>query len=263
MDNIIPASTIEVKINGTTPETTKASDVAEILKSIESMIEPCILRDHPEIKRENIVIGLIQVKSASLGLEFKSPANGTMISAFRTIGNAISTDNYSNLPLLSIEPLETLMSYARKWQRNADLIVNNGRPEVIATITPETVIEETGLLKGDTNLYGFVIRVGGVKPVVRIEAINGQTISCSGDMETIKTLGQRLYTRVGLAGTALWRPQTLEIRKFEIKSILSYQDTHLDEAFKELATVAEPYYANIHDVEEYLKKLRDDDTELE
>ncbi|MBI2847629.1 MAG: hypothetical protein HYX83_00480, partial [Chloroflexi bacterium] len=79
----IAACSIEVKINGTSPETTKAGDVAEILESIEDMLTSCVSIKHPQIKKEEIVIGLVNIKSSSLGLELVSPNQQEVLSAFR------------------------------------------------------------------------------------------------------------------------------------------------------------------------------------
>lgn len=263
MDSKMANSSIEVLIKGTSPETTRARDIAEILKSIETMLEASITQEHPEIDREQLVISLVGIHSSALGLKLASPANGVMVSAFRSIGRAVSTSDYSNLPLSSIDSLETLMSYTRRWQCDTDFIINDDKIETVATITPDTIISQIGFLKGETNLYGLVVRVGGVKPVVRLETINGQSISCEGDIETIKKLGEKLYSRVGVSGTAYWNQKSLEIRHFRIKDILPYQDTPIDEAFKELAVLAGSYYNSIDDVEEYLKKLRSDEIDSE
>ncbi|MBI2869520.1 MAG: hypothetical protein HYX96_06825, partial [Chloroflexi bacterium] len=96
------------------------------------------------------------------------------------------------------------------------------------------------------------------KPVVRIETINGYTISCNAEVEIVKILAQKLYSKVGVSGNAQWEPKTLMIRQFTINNVLPYAEVPLDEAFRELAAIAGRYYADIDNVDEYIKHLRQD-----
>jgi hypothetical protein len=44
------------------PETVKAGDIADILKSIEIMVESQVYQSHPEIKKEQIVVGFTNIR---------------------------------------------------------------------------------------------------------------------------------------------------------------------------------------------------------
>jgi hypothetical protein len=238
------------------PDTVKASELAEILRAVETMVESHVLRDHPEVQKEVVVVGLVKIKASSLDLQFSSEIPAWAIAAFQDTGQAVNDQDFSRLPSDTFDALDTLVSFTRKRQCIAKFITLNGKKDVIATITPEIEIRRKPLLTGETTIYGQVVRVGGRTPRVMLEMVDGQTIYCDATADMARTLGGKLYQVVGLIGIAQWNPETLVMNTFEIKAILPYEAGSFKEAMAQLAEMTKSYYADITDVPEYIANIR-------
>ena len=249
---------IEVRFAGedVQPETVKAGDVAEMIQAVEKMVESSVTRDHPEIKRDQVIVGFVEIQSTSLTLKFSSLLPDVTMSAFQTIGDAIATNQFSQLPTSSLDGLDTIASFTRRRHCTTDFALLNGGRKVLVTMTPEIQITRLPLLAGDTTIYGQVVRVGGREPRVMVETVDGQTLYCDASVEIAKDLGERLYRTVGLFGLANWDAQTYTIEKFSIKGVTPYEGQPITEAMEELAKLVGSYYADVGDVERYIASIR-------
>lgn len=248
---------IELKFFGgdIKPENVKASEVADILKAVEDMVESRIFQDHPEISKEQVIIGLVNIKSDSLGLQFYSPIEYAE-HAFRELGNAVRTNDTISLPSKSRNALNNIVKFTRNKQCKTDLIISNENREVLVTITPETKIENPPLLKGETTVYAKVVRTGGKEPKVEIESVDGRTLFCDATLDITKVLGSKLYQFVGLIGVAEWDNELNNIEQFSIKDVSDYERVSIKDAIHNLAEVTKDYYAHIDDVEQHISNLR-------
>ena len=255
---------IEFKFTGEDmlPENIKASEVADILKAIEDMLETRIFQDHPELDKGQLIISLVNVKSTSLGLQFRSPILEYAQKAFREVGHSVKTGNTISLPPKSRNALSNIVRFTHNKKCTADLIISsNGYQELLATITPETEVEHPPLLRGDTTVYARVVRTGGKEPKVELETVDGRTLFCDAPLEITKLLGKRLYQIVGLIGIAEWDSELDNIERFSIKDITDYEKVSLKEAMHTLAEATKTYYADIDDVEQHISTLRGSDLE--
>lgn len=119
-----------------------------------------------------------------------------------------------------------------------------------------TVLSRPPALIGETTIYAKVIRVGGQKPKVEVETVNGDTLFCEASIDITTKLGTRLYQIVGLVGTAIWDSELNNIEQFSIKDVTEYANTSIKEAMNELSRLTKEYYSNIDDVEEYISEIR-------
>ncbi|NJL54772.1 hypothetical protein HC928_05930 [bacterium] len=64
--------TVEILLTGEgmSPGKIRSKEIAEVIESVEDMIASMVIRDHPELKKETIVIGLKNIRQGSIGLEF-------------------------------------------------------------------------------------------------------------------------------------------------------------------------------------------------
>ena len=124
--------------------------------------------------------------------------------------------------------------------------------------TPDVAVE-TSQLAG-TTIYGKLLQVGGEPPIAIIDvAGTGHLIECTFDKSLARQLGKRIYTWVGLNGTATVEDVNLKVVAFAIEAMTPYKGTPVDEAFAKLSEIADPYYKDIDDVEAYVDSLRLDD----
>jgi len=258
-------SLIEVNFSGEgiKPDSVKASDIADILKAVENMVESQVFRDHPEIDKEQVIIGFVNIKSESIGLQFVSPIQNIVFPIFRSIGEAIETNDYKGLPTTSIDALDTIISFSRKKQCIAEFVTSNEHREVLATITPETTLERRARLSGETIVYGQVVRVGGREPRAMVELVNGQTVFCDTNKDIAQKLGSRLYTVVGLLGMARWDAESLKLEQFTIEDVTTYEELPLEDVMNQLAKAVGIYYSDVTDVKKYISNIRELESKTE
>jgi len=262
IENVTSNSLIEFKFTGEgiKPENVKASEVADILKNIEDMVETRIFQDHPEVDKGQVIISLVNIKSESLGLQFRSPTSDYALNAFRELGNAIRVSDTISLPPKSRNALSNIVKFTKNKKCASELILSdNGSREILATITPDTKIEHPPLLIGETTVYAKVVRTGGKEPRVEIETIDERTLFCDAPLDITKKLGTKLYQIVGLIGVAEWDTELNNIEQFSIKDVTDYEQVPIKEAMRELSEATKTYYSDIDDVEQHISTLRGSD----
>lgn len=254
----VSESFIEVSFigEGIKPDSVKASDIADILKAVENMVEAQVFRDHPEVDKEQVIVGFVNIKSDSVDLQFVSPIQQIVFPIFQGIGEAVMANDYRDLPAGSIEALDTIVTFSRKKQCIAELVTTNGRRKVLARITPKTVLEKRAKLSGETTVYGKVVRVGGKEPRAMVELLNGQIVFCETTEAIARKLGTRLYTNVGLFGVAHWDAESLKLQQFTISDVTPYEELPLEDAMNQLAKAVGVYYGDVTDVDKYIADIR-------
>jgi len=262
MDN---PNLIEIKFtgNGISPELIKASELAEILIAIEQMLTPLIHLEDTEnstLDETNlVVVGLTHVVKGSVCLEFSSSVPKQVIPALRKITTSINEGKFYDLPTSSIKGLQSISKFTRKRKCSGQFSLLNGKPEILASITPEMIFKLPEMLTGETVLYGQVVRVGGKTPTVWLDVNNGdktRIIYCDVSQEIAETLGKKLYTFVGLRGHAKWDAETLDLKHFRIEEITSYEDGTLLDGVNELRKIAGKFFEDIHDVDQFVSDIR-------
>jgi hypothetical protein len=241
---------------GVLPENIRAGEMADILSSVEDMLSGLVATEHPTLTKEQLVIGLVGIKSGSVNLQFSSQLPEITAPAFAKLASAIKTKDFSSLPVPTLKSLDKFSSFVRKRNCEAEFISRNGKSTVLATITPDIKVSLPDLLKGETIIYGRIIRVGGREPKAMIETSDGVTVYCDMENEDLaRELGERLYMPVRIRGKATWEPHSLRLEEFKITEVADYGGSIL-EAFEELSSIAGKYFSNISDVESYVSDLR-------
>lgn len=266
----MPENTFEIRFagGGILPENIRAGEMAEILSSIEDMLSAIVAKDHPTLSKEDLVVGLVNIQSGSVHLEFSSKIPEVTFPAFVQVTKSIRSQNFGGLPATALKSLQSFSSFVRKKNCEAEFISRDGtaktktKIKVLATMTPDIQIETPGFLRGETTIYGQVIRVGGRDPRAMIETVEGATIYCEMvDEDLARELGERLYTMVSLKGKAKWDSQTLRLEDFKAHEVADYHKGSILKAFEELSSIAGKYFSDITDVKKYIDDLRDQDSE--
>ncbi len=251
-------TTVEILLSGEgmSPGNVRSKEIAEVIESVEDMIASMVIRDHPEIRKETIVIGLKSIREGSIGLEFSPNLIELTLPATRIITKSITKDDFSMLPSGVVNSLRKLSSFTRRYKCNASFFIQNGKPEELATITPETKIPDIYPLSGETTIYGEITRVGGAEPKIQFKTLDNQIIYCSTNKAIAKKAGSKLYTKVELQGRAEWNSETLKIENFQVMDISSYEEIPLSEAFEELAGLIGDSFDKIKDVDNFVSEIR-------
>ncbi len=251
-------TTIEVLLTGEgmSPGKVRSKEIAEIIESVEDMIASTVIRDHPELKKEAIVVGLKSIREGSIGLEFSPNLLELTLPATRLITKSIKENDFGTLPGNAIYSLKKLSAFTRRYQCNAEFFAQNGKLEPLAVLTPETKIPDIYPLSGETTIYGEITRVGGAEPKIQFKTFDDQVIYCSTNRIIAKKAGARLYTKVGLCGLAEWNSETFQIENFHVIDITNYEAVPLLDAFNELAQLIGDSFDNIKDVDSFVSEIR-------
>jgi hypothetical protein len=238
------------------PESVKAGDIADVLKSIENIVVSQIYKKNPQLKKEPVILSLTNIRASSIDLQFHSPFPDVTLTAFEKLGQAIIKNDFSELPSASYEDFNTLVTFTRNQKCVAEFVHQNGRRNVIATITPDIRIVRPPALTGETTLYAKVVRTGGKEPKVELETVDGRTLFCDASIDITTKLGSKLYQTVGLVGKATWDIDLIYIEKFSIEEVLTYEEIPFNKAINELSEATKNYYSDIVDVDQYISKIR-------
>ncbi len=265
----------EVRLVGEhlTPDKMSSRDVGLLISSVEQMIASIVSRDNPAlgIDEKDVVVGLASVHEGSYVLGFETVYESEAVRAYTTVTNAIATSNFRNLPTSSIEAVKQIRTITRKYRTNTEFWLHNGQLTQLATVKPEMPIEtEVFALKGKTTLYGTVVRIGGEDPPrVTIRLVNNnQLFNCNilnrrgTGLAIARQLGQRLYTRVGLRGTAHWNPNDMSLDYFVVEEITEYRGTGIAQALESLREVAGHYYEAVSDIDAFISDARGNDEDF-
>ena len=254
---------IEFKIQGQDirPNNLRLKDLGDFLAYVEDAIAPLVIKSNPKLSREEIIIGLVGIRPGSIDLDFSPQLPEFVLPAVYQVAEAISSGNFENLPPHSVESIRKITSFCRKQRCSIEVIAKNGSDETLATITPELAIRPSSYIVGQTVIYGYVLRVGGAEPKVLLRLTGNNLLSCDGLFDTVKKLAPRLYTWVGLEGTAKWNPKNFSIEEFKIERILDYEEGKVYEAVNEISNLIEPFYRDVPDPDRYIADLRGDDLE--
>ena len=254
---------IEIRLTGNDilPENVRAGDIADILNSVEDMIESVVVKQQPQITKEDVVIGLVNIMPGSVRLQFTSQVPEQVFPAFEEIADAVARKRFEYLPSTSLKSLQAIASFTRKRNCLAEFITHDGTEKVLAQIAPDSEITRVPPLTGETVLYGQIIRVGGRTPKAMLETVDGQTVYCDVSRDIAQKLGEKLYLSVGLYGVAQWDPQTLSLEEFRIQEVTTYQGKPVVEAMGELSMLTASYYSDVADVDKYVSDIRSGELE--
>lgn len=237
---------------GMSPDNIRLGELADVLASVEQVLAGII-----GLPPEEVVLGLTKVKDASAGYAIESHSK-QVSAALRVWGDAIERSDFSAVPPSAYEPAKKILSFVRRHNCVSRLTEARKR-KPLAEMTPDTAIRPTMLqpLVGQTTLYGYALRVGGASPRLMLRISDSETITLDvAGQELAREIGHRLYTRVGLGGTAEWHPQTRAMLSFRVDELLPYEERGAAEAIGDLSALIGEDLADIADVEAWVAEHR-------
>lgn len=250
-------SSISLRLSGPSisPGNVKSKELAEILEAMEDMIASEVIKENPKIKKDEIVIGLCEIGNNSVGLKFKYTHNRYVLACYLALTAAIQSNHFEELTPQSIKSLRTISSFTQKHQCIAKF-TEETKKDILAEITPDTIIPTAGTIKGETTIYGKVIRVGGKKPRATVETIDGVILYCDLDVDLAKILGHKLYTTVTLHGNAVWDHHNFSLEEFEIKEVDDFGALNPDDSCNQMRAIIGKFFKKITDVPGFVTVVR-------
>lgn len=142
MVNQAQSTRIEIRCVGgdVVPHNVRAGDLAGLLEAVETLIVASVLHEHPELTRDDIIIGLTDVQNKSLGLHFTPSLPQIIIPEFERIAVAIQERKFDALTPDARDALRKIATFSRK-HRCVTQLRTTGRDDVLATIDQELVPE--------------------------------------------------------------------------------------------------------------------------
>ena len=116
----------------------------------------------------------------------------------------------------------------------------------------ELRIDNFGNITGETIIYGEIQRVGGTEPKIVLRLTSGDLFSLDVSRDVAKNLSPRLYSQVGLRGTATWSYSDNKLLQFEVESLTEYEESSIADSFNQLRGVIGKYWDEIEDIEDAL-----------
>jgi hypothetical protein len=250
---IRPAKTIFLKLEGkkVSPKSFTGSELATIIINLESSLRAVAKNQNPELDESELYISLVDVVHQSAGLKF-IPSYRHVAAAFIFIASTIQESSYEQLPVRAITGLKEIQRVISHKDDCVGTFIS-GRTK-IAQLTKSTDIQISTVenIEGETILYGRIQRIGGSDPKVVLKLHTGELLSLDVTEDVARKFGARLYTEVGLSGTAIWSPKDYKLLSFRVKSLTPFEDKPIDTAFQELRGVIGKYWDEIDDIEEAL-----------
>ncbi|WP_207430587.1 hypothetical protein [Sabulibacter ruber] len=226
---------VELKFegNGIKPSKVKASEVAELVTSFEAAIYAIIKAQHPSIDDSQVLISFNQVQDQSLSIKCLANIAKYVLPAYALIASSFNSEQYSTLPSTSVENLRKITRFSKKYECEGVLIQDGKRLAQFNKDT-EIVYKDAGTSRGDTTIYGTVLKAGGDTPRVTLKIDDDYTVSFEVSKAIVIKLAENLYKEVGLIGNAKWDKRTYKVVDFRAESIIFLEQATIQETFKEL-----------------------------
>lgn len=241
------------------PSTVPAHELADLLLAAEQAVTSLVAQSFPDLDPSSVLVGLVGVRDASLGLEFATNRADVVAPAFERLALGVKTRSCEGFPSRGIAGLEVIASFTARRKCRAEFWPGGRTVTEPLAVMDETFAEglpERPKVRGETVIYGMVERVGGVEPKVRLRLSSRESVSCHLSESLARQVGARLYVEVGLKGKATWDAGDYSLLYFHAEEVTSYEPVGLARAFSELAGVAASYFADVKDVEAFVREAR-------
>lgn len=240
---------IELKFdgNGISPILVKASEVADMIRSFEQSLLPIIKENSSEINDDFVFISFEEISSNCISLKCVAhKAKQYVIPAYIAIATAFQTNQFDDLPKNSIEELRSITGFAKRHKCDGTFI-KNGEPLATFTQDVEIKISDKNILRGDTTIYGKVLKAGGETPRVTLKINDSYTVSFEVKKSIAIQLATKLYSEIGLKGNAKWDKRNYKVLDFRADEIINIDENSLNESFKQLSSLFKPHIGGFDD----------------
>jgi hypothetical protein len=256
--------TIEIRVSGEKfdAENVSLQQIGYFLIAIEEIIAPIVIRDNPALafQEDDVIVSLSSISKGSLVNVFETKYEREVNQAIELTADAVLTQNYSALPVKSIEALRDIVRFNRKHNSSTEIWQVNGQYTQLATITSTTRIRaENFITKGTTTLYGNLTRIGGDNPPrAWMKFTDGSTRSCRiKNTALARRMAPLLYQRIGVRGTAQWDTRDMSLYEFRIEELTPYRQKSVRQSFNDLSKIVGHYFDTDSEIE--LSEIRGKD----
>ena len=90
------------------PDTVPVHELAELLIATEQALTSVVAQENPDVDTSELIVGLVNVKDESLGLEFATSYPALFERAFERVTVAVSSRRFDELPSRAIVGIQTI-----------------------------------------------------------------------------------------------------------------------------------------------------------
>jgi len=249
-------SVINITFEGNiSPLNVSLKNLAELLENIENLFLPIIYQKFPTLKKEEITISLVEIKSGSLQMDLTSTPAEPLNLAYQDFYEISKTNNWYALPPKSLKGLEGITKFANRFQCKTKFISKNGKDLITEIPNDLSFIKEP--IQELTTICGKVVRIGGKEKITaQIEVPNEGLISVDLSEELARKLAQRLFEFVELEGELIWDPISEKIIRFKVYNFKPFSPNRAWEVIQELSEEFGKYFDHIEDPVQHIRELR-------
>jgi len=231
------------------PANIRLRDLLALLAELEIAITATAR--HMGASEDHSVLSLSDIRRGSAVYELA--ASGPAQQAAERISHAINRRNSEYLPQQAADSLMEI--HRRSVRMGMAFVLNNGQFK--STIEPSIPLFSDALIHGATSVFGYLNAIGGTRPTAKIKLSEGKQITAEVlNQELAQQLGQHLYHFIELHGDAWWHAATMDLRRFRIRRIGTYDDAiSVSQAFAELAAVSPGTWDSV-DPADYINEQR-------
>ena len=238
--------------NDISPEKVKPSEIAQLLANFERIIINQAQFESPGIDSDEVLFCFDKLDDKSLDLIFKTlKLKDILLSSYLTVATAFTTGDYSKIDKSAITPLKDIVKFTKKHNCEGSFKLND---ETISSFNSNVEINYNlpQSIKGETTIYGKIIRVGGEEPRIHFRTSDDEKLIFDIDESLAKKLASKLYEFIGLIGTATWNINNFRIENFKIDSIIELDNKPITEILDEIKGVIGKYWDEVEDLDSYL-----------
>lgn len=252
------ANDINIRLVGDNihPHLKKAGDIAEIIKTIESLIIARASNLFEGSKDDDFILSLSSIKDGSIALGFSTPSAHAIYPAFLDIIKNIENNSLNTLDNNTLKHLGDFVSLAKKHQFSTVFSSNKHA----TTLSNKTEVPESSYCTTPGKIFGRINRVGGKVPKVTIQLNNKESLTCRISAENAQKLGQHLYENVEFLGRKTWSPLTYKVTGFDVDSFKIRPKVVVKDVLNEISDLVGESYKSDESAEIIADRLRYGDT---
>ena len=249
-----------------TPQSVVVDDLTEVVRALSGALDA--IASDSKANEDDVLLALVGVEGAPGRDKLTLFASRESLESARRLVRSLNAAKQESLPHKARSCLRKIwhVIYRNGW--DACEFSSNGSDIGNARITRDNeLFPEIGTFRGDTVIYGEVIRAGGEgRRTAKIRLLDGSWLTASlKTKELAQQLGERLYQTVGLKGEAIWQLEKKELQQFRADVLTEYTDRDdgassprsITQAFNDLSEAAGNRWDHV-DPEEFVREQRRD-----
>lgn len=246
---------ISITGNSVSPENLSYKALVKILDNYVNALYELSKARNSALNKKKLDFTLTNIQMGSYEITMTDTYGCDLPESQNELAEFLEEDRFEQLPDKSIQCLRDMADDldGHDWQ-----LMLFSKSDKKVSFLPKKFIVKTETYKEETTIYGTLIQIGGRKPNIHLE-IPGRSnlLICDVDESIAKELAAKLYTEIGLSGTADRYVNSTEIKRFKVEEILPYDPSSYDENINRLRELFGEIHTDLSP-DEYFARLRED-----